>query len=294
MANTMLGTLYTGLREALWASPLVRSSAIGNVLIRLGYLTRRWLRLAPHQESIGMVDGHQVWFGPDSECYFDMTHGTWEPSVSELVRGMLKPGMTMVDIGGHIGYFTLLAARAVGPTGRVFAFEPAPYNFGLLQRNVALNGYEHVVLHQMAVADKPGKARFYLHPNSVGHSLQSETLGSTQTAIDMQITSLDEFFRAQDWPKVDLVKMDIEGAEPAAIQGMRELIERNPQMAIIFEYIPRVLLRAGIDPNAFLNDVRALGFTLQNVTDHDGVKPLTSEVLGDPNLRAEILCTRPS
>src|SRR3990172_3917194 len=110
------GKAYTTLREVLWNSPLVRYPLTANLLIRLGYLTRRWLHLVPNEEAIGMVNGHKMWFSSGSECYYDMTRGTWEPGVTRLFEDLLQPGMVMVDVGAHIGYFTLLAARKVGPT----------------------------------------------------------------------------------------------------------------------------------------------------------------------------------
>ena len=262
------------------------------MIIWLGYVTRRLLRLAPQQDAIGLVRGHRMWFGPGSECYLDMTRGIWEPGVTQLFESLLQPGMVVVDVGAHIGYFTLLAARRVGPTGKVYAFEPVPYNYNLLVKNIALNGYENIVPVQKAVSNKVGAATFYLHPNQVGHSFYPETLGRSKTAITVETTTLDQFLAEQGWPPVQMVKMDIEGAEPAALEGMAEVLKRCGDLRLIFEYIPRILLRAGQEPRQFLERVNGLGFTIQNVTDDHGVQPLSEKVLRNPNLRAELFCER--
>lgn len=261
-------------------------------MIRLGYVARRWLHLAPQQEAIGLVHGHKMWFSPGSECYLDMTRGTWEPEVTRLFESLLQPGMVVVDLGAHIGYFTLLAARKVGSTGKVYAFEPAPSNYALLVRNIALNGYDNIVPVQKAVSNQPGTATFYIHPNQVGHSFYPETLGRSKTAITVETTTLDQFLAEQGWPPVQMVKMDIEGAEPAALAGMTEVLTRCKDLWLIFEYIPRILLRAGEDPRQLLEKVRGLGFTIQNITDGHGLQPLSEKVLRNSNLRAELFCER--
>ncbi len=287
-----IGNVYITVREILWASPLVRWSLTVNMIIWLGYVSRRLLRLAPQEDAIGLVRGHRMWFGPGSECYLDMTRGTWEPGVTELFERLLLPGMVVVDVGAHIGYFTLLAARRVGPTGRVYAFEPVPYNYNLLVKNIALNGYENIVPVQKAVSDKVGTATFYIHPNQVGHSFYPETLGRSKTAITVETTTLDQFFSEQGWPPVQMVKMDIEGAEPAALEGMAKVMQKAGTFRLIFEYIPRILLRAGLEPRQFLDRVNELGFTMQNITDDHGLQPLNEKVLRNPNLRAELFCER--
>src|SRR2546422_5286600 len=88
--------------------------------------------------------------------------GIYEPLVTELIQNEVKTGDVVLDIGAHIGYYTLMFAELVGPHGKVFAFEPVPSNFALLQKNVQFNGYHSVALIQKAVSDKEGKAVIYL------------------------------------------------------------------------------------------------------------------------------------
>lgn len=283
---------YRLIRDAVWASPIARSPAAAHAAIRVGYWARKWLRLAPQREEVAMASGHNMWFGPGSECYLDMTQGTWEPGVIRCLETTLKPGMVVVDVGAHIGYFSLLAARKVGSTGRVYAFEPAPLNYSLLIRNITLNGYQNIVPVQKAISNHEGTATFFLHPDSVAHSLLAETCGRATKAIEVETITLDRFLTAEGWPPVHLAKLDIEGAEPAALEGMRGLLARNRTIRLIVEYIPHILQRAGHRPRRFLDTLRGLGFRVQMITDDGGLVDLSDKLLDDPELRTELWCER--
>jgi FkbM family methyltransferase len=231
-----------------------------------------------------------MWFGTGSECYIEMTEGRWEPGVTRLVENVLEPDMTVVDVGAHIGYFSLLAARRVGPTGHVYAFEPAPENYELLVRNIFLNGYQHIIPVRKAVSSHQGVDTFFLHPDSVAHSLQSQTFGWSQATTEVDTTTLDLFFAAQGWPPVHLVKMDIEGAEPEALDGMVELMERNRGVRLILEFIPHILHRAGRSPRAFLTTLRGMGFRIRMITHDRGLVAFDERWSEDLKLRAELWC----
>jgi FkbM family methyltransferase len=220
-----------------------------------------------------------------------MVRGTWEPGVVRLFGDVLEEGMVVIDAGAHVGYFALLAARIVGPSGRVFAFEPVPRNYDLLVRNIQLNGYRNIVPVQKAISSKVGSARFFIHPDTVGHSLFPETSKMSQRAINVEVTTLDRFLEGEGWPPVHLVKMDIEGAEPAALEGMIGLLTRNRALRLVVEYVPHILERAGEDPTRFLDRIRGLGFTIRAIGSNRS-RELVEEATKNPGLRAELLCER--
>lgn len=284
--------VYTLAREAAWKLPITRWPPAAHAAVRLGFWARHLLRLAPQTEALGTVHGHRMWFGPNSECFLDMTRGLWEPGVTRLIETVVQPGMTMVDAGAHIGYFSLLAARRVGPTGRVYAFEPAPDNFTLLVRNIAANGYRNVVPVRQAVSDHDGVATFFLHPDSVAHSLHRETSGRAPATVQVETTTLDRFLSAQGWPAVDLLKLDIEGGEPAALDGMKELLAHNAGLRLILEFIPFILRRAGRDPRRFLAMLRSHGFRISMITDDHGVVEFDDRWSDNLELRAELWCEK--
>jgi FkbM family methyltransferase len=290
----VLESWYRAVRAAVWASPLARHPAVADAAVRLGTWVRRHLQLVPSRETIGIVRGHRMWFGPASECYLDMTQGIWEPGVTHLFETFLKPGMVVVDVGAHIGYFSLVAARQVGPGGKVYAFEPAPENYALLVKNIHLNGYRNIVPVPQAASDREGDAEFFLHRDSVAHSLHAQTSGKHSWAIDVHVTTLDRFFEVEGWPPVQLAKLDIEGAEPTALDGMRKLISRNQDIRLVVEYIPHILQRTGTDPRGFLDTLRAMRFSIWMVTDDNGLVELNDRLISDPALRTELWCVRDS
>lgn len=155
--------------------------------------------------------------------------------VSKAITSFLKPGMTMIDAGANIGYFTLIAARAVGPHGHVYAFEPVPATVELLKKNVEVNGYnDRVTIVPKALTNKNTKVRIFLDSLHSGVSSMFRN-GHEKDFVDVEGISLDEFFAKQDWPPIHLIKMDIEGAEKLALDGMRELSYRNPELNLVVE-----------------------------------------------------------
>ena len=187
-------------------------------------------------------------------------HGVIEPFETELVINEVRPGDTVIDLGAHIGYYTLLLARLVGPSGRVIAFEPDPANFELLQRNVEGNGYRNVTLCPLAVSDRCGRAQLYRSADNAGdHRLHASP--EARASVLVETVSLDHFFR--DYAgRVDLVKMDVQGSEGAALEGMRGLLSRLPRLKLLTEFWPAGLARAGWSAARYLGQLQGHGFRL--------------------------------
>lgn len=179
------------------------------------------------------VEGHVLFHHP-TDYYAALGLGIdYEPEVKKTVIQFLRPGMTMIDAGANIGYYTLLAARAVGPHGHVYAFEPMPSTVELLRKNVEVNGYnDRVTIVPKAVTDKSSKVRIFLDDVHSGVSSMFSS-GDKKDFVDVEGVSLDEFFSQQAWPPIHIIKMDIEGAEKLALDSMRELIHRNPELKLI-------------------------------------------------------------
>lgn len=144
-----------------------------------------------------------------------------------------KPGWVVLDLGAQQGIFTCKAARAVGPQGLVVAFEPHPTNFSLLVNNVSRNALRNVSTVEAAVADRVGESELYLHLHSTGYSLaRKSSLGSLQVCL----TTLEESAAELRLQRVDLIKLDIEGAAIPALRGGERLLRRyKPKIAMEFE-----------------------------------------------------------
>ncbi len=205
------------------------------------------------------VDGHIMYLDKKDSLSLSVL-GFYEPSVSWAIQNEIKKGMTVIDVGANIGYFTLLMARCVGASGKVYAFEPDPENFNLLRKNVRINGYKNVILVKAAVARKKGKIGLFVNENSnAEHSIYS--FSKNQKKILVNSWSLDEYFSDKD-KKVDFVKLDIQGAEPEALLGMKKLIRKNPKIEILTEVWPLGLEKSKVTPGEFIDKLRLLGFKI--------------------------------
>jgi FkbM family methyltransferase len=203
--------------------------------------------------------------------YIDLLKGQgYEKGTTRVFTALVKEGMNVVDIGANVGYYTLLAARRTGAHGTVYAFEPEPRNFKLLSENIRLNGYENVVATQKAVSNETGTTSLFLSPRGgTSHSLLSSRDRSKGT-IEVEAVALDEFFEAEGNPAIQVIKMDIEGWEMEALDGMRRVIMRNSPLKMIVEFIPRLLLSRGARPLALTDRLKELGFTISIIDDETG------------------------
>ncbi|MEM4272047.1 MAG: FkbM family methyltransferase, partial [Candidatus Bilamarchaeaceae archaeon] len=139
-----------------------------------------------------------------------------------------------------------------------------PRNVPILQKNVKANGYENVTVVGKAVSDKNGKLKLFLTGTSDSNSIYEFSEGLP--SAEVETVSLDEYFKKYEG-KIDLVKMDIQGAEYSALLGMRGLIEKNPQMRIVAEFEPKLMRDCGFDPEKYLILLEELGFEIRNINE---------------------------
>lgn len=158
-------------------------------------------------------------------------------------------------------------------------------------KNITLNGCQNVIPVQKAVCETQGTAKFFLHIDTVAHSLYPTTLGRGKSAVSVETTSLDHFFEHEGWPPVHLIKMDIEGAELPALAGMTKLIERNKEVCLILEFVPQIQKNVGANPHNLLKKIRELGFTINTITE-DGLQPFDDKVCEDLSLHANLFCEK--
>ena len=160
---------------------------------------------------------------------------SYEPHVSKAITERLKSGMVFVDIGANIGYFSLLAANLIGPDGKVFAFEPYQYNVKLLFLNSRINGFENIEIIPCAVADKKS---LFAYDNMASNGVISELNADLNALLSTTLVNsimLDEAL--QNINKMDIIKIDVEGAEYLALGGGRKLLKKHRPI-IFSEFAP--------------------------------------------------------
>ena len=202
--------------------------------------------------------------------------GVLEPGLIARFRSLVKPGMVVVDVGANIGTFTLYAARQLAGRGKIYSFEPTPRTYRILEENVQVNGFRElglIELHQSAVSDRAGKATLVVFKQDSGHNTLFDDGaaldgGGGAERVEVPTVPLDEILRNE--PRVDVVKIDAEGAEPLILRGMREIVARSPGIRILMEFAPVHLRRAGVDPLAFLDEIASMKFEWRRIHDETG------------------------
>jgi len=209
------------------------------------------------RQDVIEIDGHKMFLDHQDSLGLSK-HGVFEPFETEICKREIKPGDVVVDVGANIGYYTLIFARLVGPQGKVYAFEPDPYVYGILKANVEANGYKNVILEQKAVSNWLGEANLHLSPGNLGdHRLYDSNDGRPTIAVE--VITLDNYFEYRE-NRVDFIKMDIQGAEPGAFSGMISLIQSNENLKLTSEFWPAGLQRFGIGAEEYLEMVQNAGF----------------------------------
>jgi FkbM family methyltransferase len=192
----------------------------------------------------------------------------WESETVRFVWGWLRAGMTVLDVGAHVGQYTLLASGLVGPAGRVIAFEPHPVLGPVLRRNVSRAGGQNVTVLAVALGRAPGPGTLVLHPpdNFGGSSLRPGDASTDHARATVEVTTLDEALGRLGGPPVDLAKIDVEGAELDVLEGARGTLAANPGIVLIVEFMRANPLRFGRTVEDLEARLRELGFQLFTLT----------------------------
>jgi FkbM family methyltransferase len=254
---------------------------------------RQWLfsLLAPSDAVLISVPGARLYVHP-SACHTYMHD--FEGYTTFLFKEAVKAGTTVVDIGANIGYFSIIGAQKTGSHGKVYAFEPAPDNFRLLTKNAQLSGAANITCFRKAVAGERKSTTLYKGNLPGQHSLHLQPYTNAGQPWTVDCVTLDEFLEGQ---MIGVIKMDIEGYEYFALQGMRRTIESSNDFTLFTELHPRILRSVGIAPLDFLARLESLGLDVQMIVEHShALQPITPEVLSrnaaDLEWYTNLLCVK--
>lgn len=204
-----------------------------------------------------IVQGHKMYL--DSNDHLSLSiFDVYEPLETNLVKKEIHEGNSVIDIGSDIGYYTLIFAKLVGENGTVFAFEPQDSSFSLTKKNLEINGYKNYVLENKLVSNKTEKVKFF---------------SKWKDAI-----RLDDYFNYSK--NIDFIKMDIEGAEALAIDGMTRILEENSKIKLMTEFHPNELKKFGTTPEDYLEKLRSFGFKIYHIDNKNkSINPVSDDYL---------------
>jgi FkbM family methyltransferase len=212
-----------------------------------------------------------------------LTEGGWEPDITRLLFTLVEPGMRVVDVGANMGYFSLLLADRVGSSGLLWAFEPEPRNFQLLEWNLNVNGFTpRSRALRIAALDRRAQVRLWKDPlNFGGHSVVAGANSNIAGEIlTVDAAPLDDCIDAP----IDVMKIDAEGSEPLIWDGMRRIIERSPRLRVLAEFDPVQIRGKGRDPLAFLARIREQGFEIKRIRFNATLASCTDDELANGRL----------
>lgn len=212
--------------------------------------------------------------------------GVYEEDTARWFRDSLRPGMVVLDIGAHVGQYSLIAAIDVGPSGRVHSFEPNQIAHRLLSANIEMNGFHNVTVHQLAVSDVAGEATLFVpeHDNLGEASLQPCQPNMKETKV--RCVTIDEWARSADLgspARIDLMKIDVQGLEAKVLQGARQVLERF-RPVIVCEFEERWLRGTGTSSVELKRMLSEMGYTTNRVSSAGLVPVAADQAHGFENL----------
>lgn len=186
-----------------------------------------------------------------------LLNGVHEPGLCSLIKRIVKPGMTCVDIGANIGYISILIGSRLKGYGSLVSFEPAKTNYTLLKKNINLNHLTNIVtIENQAVSDHNGTMFLRVSNNNSGaHSLVDTEINDSQESVN--VVSLDSYFGDR---AIDFIKIDVQGAEQLIIDGANKILSSRFRPTIVLEFWPAGLERANCDPAKLLGDLHDYGY----------------------------------
>ena len=183
--------------------------------------------------------------------------GLYDSALTRLLPSILRSGSVFYDLGANIGYFTLIASGIVGPNGHVYAFEPIPENALRVKQSLERNGISNVTVIEAAVLNSTGSTTMFVSDMSSNSGWGSIVSSPTrQRKITVATTSLDSLVYDHGAKNPDVVKIDIEGAEPFALEGMSRLLSQDSGPDVIIELNSYLLTRSGFSPSDLVQLLR--------------------------------------
>lgn len=270
----------------------IKTSLIHKLYLQMldGYLQRRTNHFSVYRKVFKYIIKMLAIFGSkklDVRFPSRMTGGWWwtwrwrlemimqwyDYETVQWCRQLIKPGMLVLDIGAHIGYFTWLFSDLVGPSGKVIAFEPCPENYPLLLHNIKARRCHIVEPVCMALSDDIGEVKLFVSKGNSTHSLNKELTQNQEGSVSVRSTTVDAYMSDLKNPSVGFVKMDVEGVEPRVLAGMAETIRRNPELVMVIELNYKALEAGGRSAQELIAQLKSFGFEPKAIKENGQLAP---------------------
>ena len=217
------------------------------------------LKIGQTRSLYQTTDGYKFWL--NNSGYIDkeiIKEGVFEPKTTNAIKHLIRPGDVVLDVGANIGYYTVMLSKIVGPTGKIFAFEPTKHFGDVLKQNIHANNLENIEIVNVGLSNKTQKLSIDIGPSSATLHSPAEfdlIIGNE----DISLITLNDFIRLRKLEKIDLIKIDIDGHEPLFFEGGGGGLEKYSPV-VIFEVSHLHYLQAGFTAWDFYDSVCAKGY----------------------------------
>jgi len=212
------------------------------------------------------------WWQSGGTTHFYVTREEYEPEVKYLEK-LLRPGDVFIDGGANLGIYSMAAAACVGPAGRVIAFEPQTRVLAILQKNIELNQSTQIEAHALGLAEREGEASLYSACEGVVNASLGTSAG-TASVQTINLTSLDRFFEKHGLNRLDVLKIDVEGAEELVLRGAASTLEKH-RPKIIFEVNPIATTGLKLEVDGAWQILKRLNYAFFAVREDGALEPAT-------------------
>lgn len=231
------------------------------------YLNYIYSRLAPETAVVSTGTGHQIRLHPrydyvQRELFLSVQQTNYERHVTDWLKRNIETGATAIDVGAHIGYYAVLISSLIGSNGNALFIEPLPEHYKALRDNLETNGFSSTRAIQLAVSDTNGQADFFPASDSGRNSLRYNEVTDRKPIRIITIT-LDDLLEKFSIDMVDLLQLDVEGAECLIFKGGHSVLTSGRIRTVLCEYHPDQLMQSfGVKPADFIDTVVAAGFEI--------------------------------
>lgn len=229
------------------------------------------------------------WLAEHSALDRELIYDGFETAEAAFVARFLRPGMTVLDVGAHHGLYTLLASKCVGQDGRVIAFEPSPRERRRLLQHLRVNRCGNVEVRRFALGDRAGEVDLYLVEGAHDwcNSLRAPNVEERTSKVRVEVRLLDDVLEGLSWPRVDFVKLDVEGAELSCLYGARRMLRGDLRPAILVEVQDVRTAPWGYAAREIVRFLAGAGYSWFALADDGSLESISSELASyDGNLVA--------
>jgi len=212
-------------------------------------------------------EGRQMYLDENDSLHLSIRD--YAPVYKEFVKKIVKSNDVVIDVGAHIGYYSLLFSELVGKNGHVYSFEPSS-NCEILKKNIEINNFENITAIQKAVSNESKSTKLFLTPSLTTTHI-CDTNSGNYDSIEIETIALDDYFKNYDG-KIDFLKCVSQGADYAVIQGMMSIIKKMTDIKIMIAFAPSRLKEFGSSSIEFLQTLENEGFYLYAIRDLDNIE----------------------